>query len=284
MLEQKNNIVEDEGKTRGRKKTKKKSENEIKYTSWWFDPSTGTSGNSTPFINNHDISLCVNLIHNIIEVEFTQIKRLIQYLNSVVKLCNALCININWTLPSGLEVRQGYLEQHTERIPLVSYSKKRVSIKYTKKNSLDKNKQVVALMPNLIHSLDAASLMILCEKFMSNYKNNASIFTVHDGFATTSDKVSNLLIILRSVYTQIYSGEPYLRSFDENIFDSIKKSYEKTMTWDPIKRELIFDGKTYEIHSIDLVYGKEHVTKTKVNAINRQKFILNLDNTEYILN
>lgn len=90
----------------------------------------------------------------------------------------------------------------------MSYNKKRITIKYTDNVNLDKKKQVTSLMPNLIHSLDAASLMLLCEKFFNLYKNNVSIFTVHDCFATTSDKVNNLLIILRSVYTRLYSQEP----------------------------------------------------------------------------
>lgn len=45
-------------------------------------------------LSSNDITLCVDLIHTIIEVEFIQIKKLIQYLNSIVKLCNALEIPV----------------------------------------------------------------------------------------------------------------------------------------------------------------------------------------------
>lgn len=75
----------EESKNKSTKKVK-----DIKYLSWGRN-------NELPenMISSKDILLCVDLIHSIIEIEFTQIKRLIQYLNSVVKLCNALDIHIS---------------------------------------------------------------------------------------------------------------------------------------------------------------------------------------------
>lgn len=179
-------------------------------------------------INNNDILLCVDIIHEIIDVEFTQIKRLTQYLNNIAKVCNILDVNIYWNLSRGLYVKQGYLFQHSERIPLVNYNKRRITIKYTDDQHLDKNKQVVSLIPNLIHSLDTTSLMLLYEKFFSINKSinkNISVFTVHDYFATTCNKVYNLLMILRSIYTNLYSKEPYLHKFDECIISNIFSNY-----------------------------------------------------------
>lgn len=235
-------------------------------------------------ISNHDILLCVTLIHNIIDTEFTQIKRLTQYLNNIVKLFNAFDIPIRWILPHGLEVRQGYLKQHTERIPLVNYNKKRITIKYTDETCLDKNKQVTALMPNLIHSLDDSSLMLLCENFLSIYNNKASICTIHDCFVTTCAKVPNLLVNLRSVYTKIYSEEPYLRTFDEKVIKDIQSSYKQEIEWEPDSRKFKYKERTYEIHNVDWVFGHKQVAKTRVDKINRQKFVLDLDEAQYVLN
>jgi len=170
--------------------------------SWWFNNENSVK------INSDDIKLCVDLIRDIIKNEFKQINRLMLYLESILKVCNELNIGINWYLPHGLEVNKFYLYKHKKRVPLVSYSKQRLTIKYVYKNRLNKSKQNTALMPNLIHYLDATSLMLLCQKFLS-INNHGSIFTVHDCFATTCDKVANLLVILRFVYKNSIMKNPF---------------------------------------------------------------------------
>lgn len=72
-------------------------------------------------------------------------------------------------------------------------------------------------MPNLIHSLDAASMILLYDQFSKIYFNSINLYTIHDCFSTTAEKVNNLVTILKSVYTKFYSDEPYLRNFDEGI-------------------------------------------------------------------
>ena len=112
------------------------------YISWWTNNDC-----SDVKINSKDICLCVDLIHEIISIEFIQISRLTKYLDEVLsktesslrldniaKLCNGLNVNICWNLPHGLTVKQGYLFQHSERIPLVNYNKRRITIKFTDNN------------------------------------------------------------------------------------------------------------------------------------------------------
>ena len=71
-------------------------------------------------------------------------------------------------------------------------------------------------MPNLIHSLDAASLCLLFEQFSKNNKNEKfNFYGVHDCYATSADKAVQLNIILKSIYTQIYSDNDYIRQFDD---------------------------------------------------------------------
>ena len=136
-------------------------------------------------------------------------------------------------------------------------------------------------MPNLIHSLDATSLMLLCEKFMSMYKI-VSIYTIHDCFFTTCDKVNNLLIILRSVYTKLYYEEPCLRNFDKCIINNILSSYGNQVTWNEEERTFTSIDKDnkenkYILHYVDWVYGRKTVVNTRITKINRQKFNFNND-------
>ena len=101
------------------------------------------------------------------------------------------------------------------------YSKTKLNLTRTIKSKYNKAKQIRALMPNLIHSLDANSLSLLYENFSCIF-NKPHFLSVHDCFATTCDKVPSLKTILTSVYTGIYSSEPYLEKFYNKILDSIE--------------------------------------------------------------
>jgi DNA-directed RNA polymerase len=113
-------------------------------------------------------------------------------------------------------IKQSYLETKSTTITPFMYSKAKLNLKVTIKKKFDKNKQIRSLMPNLIHSLDASSLSLLYEKFNYSYNGDVQFFSVHDCFGTTCDKVFLLKTILASVYTDIYSTDPYLLEFDKN--------------------------------------------------------------------
>lgn len=63
-------------------------------------------------------------------------------------------------------------------------------------------------MPNVIHSLDACSIALLYNIFSKETNNN--IYTIHDCFGVTAEKVTTLMSILKGVYIKIYSDEAYL--------------------------------------------------------------------------
>lgn len=57
------------------------------------------------------------------------------------------------------------------------------------KDKYDKNKQVRALMANLIDSLNVTYLSLLFNKFLNQF-DNPQFFSIHDCFGTTCDKVT----------------------------------------------------------------------------------------------
>lgn len=130
-------------------------------------------------------------------------------------------------------------------------SKAKVNIKVTIKGEYDKNKQVRALMPNLIHSLDGTSLSLLYQQFTDSFYNQSSQFySVHDCFGTTCDKVSLLKTILASVYADLYSSDPYLYKFDESILNSIEANTDLKLDRDN-RKVTLQDGTDYTIHDIE---------------------------------
>ena len=129
------------------------------------------------------------------------------------------------------------------------YSKAKLTLKTSIKGKYDKNKQIRALMPNLIHFLDSSSLSLLFEDFSKSYNDSVQFYSIHDCFGTTSDKVFRLKTILASVYTDIYSSEPYLLKFDKNALDYIENHTNCKV--DRINRTIVIDDIIYNIHDID---------------------------------
>jgi hypothetical protein len=129
-------------------------------------------------------------------------------------------------------------------------------------------------MPNLVHSLDAASLALLLDSYFIDDDSVKNIYTVHDCFAVPINNVSNLMHLLKITYIKIYSDETYLRKLDKGIIDNIKNIFGDTC----------FDEKTRVINipeiNVDIVYPNVNV----VLGIDPQIDFKSLSKSSYILN
>ena len=79
-------------------------------------------------------------------------------------------------------------------------------------------------MPNVIHSLDAASLALLINNFFKENNCN-NFYSIHDCFATSCKNIDKITELLRQIYFNIYSKDKYLLEFDKEFLDNIKKTY-----------------------------------------------------------
>lgn len=100
------------------------------------------------------------------------------------------------------------------------------------KNKFNNLKQSRALMPNIIHSLDAASLAVVLnlyfkDKDFNGNSLNKSFFAILDCFVTLCNKVKLLLQYLKSAYCIVYSNESYLIKFDNMFLSSIKSRFNQ---------------------------------------------------------
>ncbi|EME77504.1 uncharacterized protein MYCFIDRAFT_44213, partial [Pseudocercospora fijiensis CIRAD86] len=103
------------------------------------------------------------------------------------------------------------------------YNKAKLNIRVTIKDKYNRKKQIRALMPNLIYSLDRSSLSLLTIKFFKLYKV-AQFYTVYNCFRTTIDKVESSKVLRASIYTEIYLDSKYLERFDKSILDSVENA------------------------------------------------------------
>ena len=103
-----------------------------------------------------------------------------------------------------------------------------------------------ALMPNLIHSLDAYYMTELFYQF-SNHYENCQFYSIHDCFGTTFDKVDSLKMYLSFIYINLYSNGTYLLKFDTDMINFIKSNSHYTLSG----RTIILPNGDYELLSID---------------------------------
>jgi len=76
---------------------------------------------------------------------------------------------------------------------------------------LDKRKQIGSIIPNVIHSLDAAHLMNII--ISANSNNIKPVLTIHDCFGTTPNQLNNLTDIIKFEFIKLYSQEDFLQTF-----------------------------------------------------------------------
>jgi DNA-directed RNA polymerase len=165
----------------------------------------------------------VKCINEILYINYPKIKALTEYLSEIGKICNKLNIPIIWRLPHGLNISQKYLVRKTKKIEPFKYSNSSISLTITDKLQIDKRKQISALMPNLVHSLDSSTLALLYISFYNTIKDIAPInfYSVHDCYGVSAKQVKTLITLLKTVYIDIYSNESYILNFDKDIIHNI---------------------------------------------------------------
>jgi DNA-directed RNA polymerase len=184
-----------------------------------------------------------------IEQECPNIRLLMKYLDQMSILMTDLGLPIVWRLPSGLTVRQKYMNIKEKKITPYTFKKSTITLSIVDDVKINKKKQRNALMPNLIHSLDAASLTLLFDTFYRTvryHNNNVNFYSVHDCYGVTAPNVRVLIEQLRSVYIKLYSKEGYILNFEQDIILAIKKAYSKA-EYNEEKRSFIIEDKEYSL-------------------------------------
>lgn len=214
-------------------------------------------------VNTKDLSLFIKTINSVIYVYFERIYKLTKYLKNIANFFNLLNLPITWDLPSGLQITQSYLRSKTISITPFTYSKTKLNSKKTLENEYDKSKQVIAFMPNLIHSLDANTLCDLYKKFFERFEH-PQFYSIHDCFGTTAEKVFELKYLLASVYTGLYSTDNYLLKFDRDVIDFINNKTDFIIK----DRDITLQNKkTYKLYPIDWVLNKKQYDGKFINSI-----------------
>jgi len=205
-------------------------------------------------LSSKDISLIAIGLREVLETHFPKLKLLIDYLKSIANICNKLNLVIPWGSSSGLLVNQSYMASREVKLRPFSFSKSSFILKVPTTN-LNTRKQIRAFMPNLVHSLDAASLALLAEYYFKTV-DIKNFYAIHDCFAVTANNVDTLINYLKLVYIKIYSEDDYLRGLDKELIQHIKYYYSSDCFNDETL-EIKINDLTLKYPDINIVLGKK---------------------------
>ena len=215
--------------------------------------------------NELDFKHLRTALNIVIFIDYPKLSSLLDYLKDIAKVSNILKIPIPWILPTGLVVNQQFFLKETIRVKPFFYKKNMLNLTVAIKDKYNETKQKIALMPNLVHSLDAASLGLVIEDYFKVIENK-NFYSIHDCFAVPCTNAKLLTNLIKSAYCILYTKNKYLLDFDANFINSIKKYYgENNVTLDLSKEKLsIYTNEGY----ITVKYPSlNSIIKSKISQI-----------------
>lgn len=137
------------------------------------------------------------------------------WLQAVARVVTAAGVPLEWTTPSGFVVSQAYREFKDKRIEtrfcgsIVKFR----SLEETDK--LDRARQVSAVAPNFVHSLDASAMVLTVQA--GKAKGIHSWAMIHDSYGTHAADTDLLAATLREEFVRMYSHHDVLARFREEV-------------------------------------------------------------------
>ncbi len=218
-------------------------------------------------LNHKHLMMISILIKKVIFKEFPVLKEIYDYFISVVKLMIELKLPIYWLTPSGANISQHYLTTKKQKIKWYygNYSKTNIIREIT--NKTDNRKQKNAIIPNIIHSLDASHLHNLIDECSKS--SITPIITVHDCFGTLPNLVELLLFRLKEEYIFLYINANFLKTFQKRLIQNIKDNNYEIIVENKNKYVLINENKK-------ILIPKPPIRKTlNLNSIMDSKYMFN---------
>jgi DNA-directed RNA polymerase len=124
-----------------------------------------------------------------------------------------------------LKITQHYLKSKETVISTKLFNQKKKMVIRESLNEMDKLKQSNAIIPNIIHSLDATHLINLINNSVDI--GFAPIISVHDCFGTHPNKMDELGFMVKKEFVLLYSQDNFLKTYHDRLIQSIKdNNYE----------------------------------------------------------
>ena len=186
------------------------------YNTFYYVPG---KNNKEVLVSFSDVYKIAEIIKNITFDMYPSLKDIYNYFINSVKLMLKLNIPIIWFTPAGLEISQHYFVSEITKVKLSYFGKTRTSVIREWKGIVDKRKQNQAIVPNIIHSLDASHLINVINCWYK--KDNYPIISIHDCFGTHPNSMNKLAKVVRSEFVLLYTQHNFLQKYNEKILSNI---------------------------------------------------------------
>jgi DNA-directed RNA polymerase, mitochondrial len=126
------------------------------------------------------------------------------WMQSCAKMIVASGNAVSWTVPAtGFPVVQPYYESQKKQIKTVINGAVVQPAIYTTTAKLMRHRQRNAVSPNVVHSLDAAALMLCVDAALK--QGIVSFGMIHDSYATLAADTDTLMRCTRATFVELYS-------------------------------------------------------------------------------
>ncbi|ABN67255.2 mitohcondrial RNA polymerase, partial [Scheffersomyces stipitis CBS 6054] len=152
-----------------------------------------------------------------------------------------------WTSLSGFPIVQLYKHSKSDVIPTSLQS---ISINKPQEIApINKKKQMNAIAPNFIHSIDSIHMLMTC---VAAKKANIPFVSVHDSFWTYPNHVDELSVLLREEFVRLHSSN-IAENLREDLLYTMSKSFQLVWVYRAENAQLVDEikelRKTYDISS-----------------------------------
>jgi DNA-directed RNA polymerase len=164
-------------------------------------------------------------MHEALFDSYPALKKLFEYFVSVCLAFTKLEIPILWYPPSGLSIEQRYLKTAKAKVSIsVGHGKKKTIMLNKKLNQTDTRAQTQAIIPNIIHSMDSAHLILILSKIINLNKNNYPVISIHDCFGCLPNNMIDLENLVKLEFINLYSKFDFLEKFNSDLLSILDKN------------------------------------------------------------
>jgi DNA-dependent RNA polymerase len=178
------------------------------------------------YLNERQLLKLGGAIHSVLFERFPDLTILVNFLKDMNKLLRNIKLPTIWLTPGGIIVKQNYLTSYKRELTTSILGKRgNISIVEMNKEEIDIRKQNNAIVPNIVHSFDAANISLLIQIVSSNFDTlKMNLLTIHDCFATNANDVAKMKSGVKLGFLAMYSEKSFIDNYYNFIIDFIEKA------------------------------------------------------------